>query len=802
MFRKLGDLIHRTSWFALIGGGLFVLVGLVLFAAPIHLLRMSETGRTPAERSAIKREINLAFGDRALTIAESVVKSMKARSGDPERIRDLNAALGEMERARREIERARSDVGRATGAASAGAREAARAAAQAALEMATQSAESAVEAATDAREAIEQARDDAIERLKDKGIDTAATRKSFDQLLKGARENERNARESLAAIRALPRRADASAAKSGSRSSAPPAAPAAPDDPADLPAGPPPPPSSRSTTRGSASPDSASAAAAADATDAAFSASRGDDAGGHPSSGLSIREDGRGRTHPVIVIDGTEPKKKGIAIHIDTNDRVTPGLVLPPEVRRDIRNKVEGDVWRVGVGSAMILVFVPLFMMLLIAKYLIGRSRRALAFAEEKKQEAEVSDINRQITEARLQALQAQIEPHFLYNTLANVQALTEFDPPAANAMVGHLIQYLRAALPKMRESTSTVGQEVELVRAYLNILKMRMGARLEFGIELPESLARRPFPPMMLPSLVENAIKHGLEPVREGGRIDVVVTQVSVDGRDRVRVEVRDTGRGMSGLPPTAGGGVGLTNLRERLNALHGAGARFKLEPNDPHGAIATIEVPLEAVATAGATADPAARAAAEAGAAGSFTATAATAQPLIADGPAPKGWRRMWRATSRTHSLWASIMSKLFFVLMFILAVAFALSLAALYSGWMPMIFGNQELEGIEGKALGSVLLLGGFLVAALAVAVVVAAFYGLGFVFAALIVVVPAAILVFLFPFLAPFIVVALIVWWFLRRRRRRRLAAAAATTQATGTAADSAKITGTSITDSVS
>src|SRR5436190_18515182 len=117
MFKSLGDLIHRTSWLALIGGGLSILVGLVLFAAPIHLLRLSETGRTPAEKSAIKREINLAFGDRALTIAESVVRSMKSRSVDPERIRDLDAALTAMDHARGEIDRARSDVGRALGSA-------------------------------------------------------------------------------------------------------------------------------------------------------------------------------------------------------------------------------------------------------------------------------------------------------------------------------------------------------------------------------------------------------------------------------------------------------------------------------------------------------------------------------------------------------------------------------------------------------------------------------------------------------------------------------------------------------------
>nr|AUN37333.1 autolysin sensor kinase [uncultured bacterium] len=747
MFKSLGDLIHRTSWWWLIGGGLFVLVGLVLFAAPIHLLRLPETGRTAAERSAIKREINLAFGDRALTIAEAVVRSMKSRSADPERMRELDSALAEMERARAEIERARSDVGKALSEGGMARRDAAKAAraaaaavAQSALDTATGAAEAAVEAATDAREGIEQARDDAIEKLKEKGVNTASTQRSFDELLRNARENERNAREALAAIKALPKRGEPPPVpgvsvtpdrRSRDRSEPAPAVPAVPDAPA-VPAPP-----------GASSGD----------------ASTAESASSLPSAGTKS-----GREPLIVFNDGAMPQKKGLSIHFDTNDaKGTPPVVLPPEMRRDIRNKVAGDVWRVGIGSGLILIYVPLFMMLLIAKYLIGRSRRALAFAEEKNQEAKVSDINRQITEARLQALQAQIEPHFLYNTLANVQALTEFDPPAANAMVGHLIQYLRAALPKMRESTSTVGQEVELVRAYLNILKMRMGARLDFGIDMPDALARRPFPPMMLPSLVENAIKHGLEPMREGGRIDVVVSQVSIDGRDRIRVEVRDTGRGLSDLPPAVGGGVGLTNLRERLKALHGDDARFTLEANTPRGAIATIEVPLQMESSVGAaSAQP--------------SAPLAAAAPIAAIEPPARGWRRAWRATSRTHSVWASIMSKLFFVLMIILAGAFALSLIALYTGTLPMNIGNLELEGIEGKALGSLMLLAAFAASAVAIAIVVAMFYGLGFVFAALLIIVPAAILVFLFPVLAPFLVVGLIVWWFLRRRRRRLAALA--------------------------
>ena len=632
MLKNLGDLIHRTSWKALLGGGFFVLIGLVLFTVPIRLMRLSDAGKTPQERSAIKREINLAFGDRALTIAESVVKSMKARSADPERIRDLDAALSEMERARRELDRARSDVGRAVGSAGSAARESASEATEAAVQTATDAAEAAVEAAVD----------------------------------------------------------------------------------------------------------------------------------GAALEGKAVTK--RPPTKIIIFDDPDRKSKPKVSIHIDGGPELN-RITLTPEARREIREKVAGDVWRVGVGSALIVLYVPLLMMVVLAKYWIGRSRRAFAFAEEKKQEAIVSDSNRQITEARLQALQAQIEPHFLYNTLANVQALTEIDPPAATAMVGHLIQYLRAALPKMRESTSTIGQEVELIRAYLNILKMRMGDRLEFGIDVPQDLSKCPFPPMMLLSLVENAIKHGLETLREGGRIDVLARRATIAGKERLQVEVRDNGRGLTDIPTLPGAGVGLTNLRERLLALHGGNARFTLEANTPRGAVATIEVPM--------------------GAAFADTLAAQGGQDMQAQSAAPnsaappsKGWKRWWRATRSTHSVWASIMTKVFFGLMFLLAVGFALSLIALYSGWMPINVGPLALEGIEGKALGSVMLLAGFVISTIVVAMLVAMFYGLGFLFAALLIIVPAAILVSVFPVLAPFVLVGVIIWWLWRRRRRRRIAAAAA------------------------
>ena len=712
MFKSLGDLIHRTPWWGLAFGGLFILLALAMFATPIHLLRLSDSGKTPAEKSAIKREINLAFGGQALNIAESVVSTMKARATDPDRIRELDRALAEMARARDELSKAQSRV---SGAGS----EAARSAADAALETAMTAAESAVESATDAREAIAEAKDEAVTKLRSKGLDTSSAARSFDELLQSAKDSEKTAREALSAIEALQHDAPRAAG-----AAAPPEVPPPPVPPKAVPE-----PAPTATPPGMASapsiaPDHVASPAAADKS---------------PSAGE-------------ITVPGRKGPKATIIIDIDPALPAT--AMLSPEIRNDIRAKVAGDMWRIGVGSALILLFIPLFVVLLIAKYYIGRSRRALAFAEEKKQEARVSDVSRQVTEARLQALQAQVEPHFLYNTLANVQALTEFDPPAANAMVGHLIQYLRAALPKMRESTSTIGQEIELVTAYLNILKMRMGSRLEFGIDVAPELLTKSFPPMMLPSLVENAVKHGLEPLREGGRIDVIATRVVTAGGERIRLQVRDNGRGLAAAPVQAGGGIGLTNLRERLAGLYGDTARFTIESNTPQGVVATIEIPVEV---------PVEKSPPMPGVEGVKTATAAPAAPVT-------GWRRAWQATSKTHSVWAWIASRLFFGLMFLLALVFLLALIGLYTGWMPVDIGDLQLHGIEGMALGSVLLLVGFAVSALAIAIVVAVFYGLGFLFAGLLVLVPAIILISLFPVLAPFILIGLAIYWFWWKKRK--------------------------------
>jgi len=182
--------------------------------------------------------------------------------------------------------------------------------------------------------------------------------------------------------------------------------------------------------------------------------------------------------------------------------------------------------------------------------------------------------------------MQAQVEPHFLFNTLANVQHLVETDPPEASRMLESLIQYLRAALPQMRESSTHLGRELEMARAFLDIHRIRMGTRLGYAIEVPESLRERTFPPMMLITLVENAVKHGVDPCCETGRITIRAEESG----GRLRVSVEDTGEG---IRPKKGGGVGLANIRERLKALYGTSASLVVEERQPHGVVASIEVP-----------------------------------------------------------------------------------------------------------------------------------------------------------------------------------------------------------------
>jgi signal transduction histidine kinase len=211
-------------------------------------------------------------------------------------------------------------------------------------------------------------------------------------------------------------------------------------------------------------------------------------------------------------------------------------------------------------------------------------ARAQLADAECRRE-----SLQAQMVEARLSALQAQIEPHFLFNTLANVKRLYETAPARGREMLSSLINYLRAALPTMREPGSTLARELELVRSFLTILQMRMGDRLAFEIDAEPALGAARVPPMVLPTLVENAIKHGLSPLPEGGRIRI--RAVAEDGR-RLVLQVEDNG---AGFAASGGSGVGLANTRSRLAALYGTEASLSLAMAAPRGVVATVRLPLQ---------------------------------------------------------------------------------------------------------------------------------------------------------------------------------------------------------------
>ena len=200
----------------------------------------------------------------------------------------------------------------------------------------------------------------------------------------------------------------------------------------------------------------------------------------------------------------------------------------------------------------------------------------------------ERASLDKQMLEAQLEVLQAQIEPHFLFNTLAHVKRLYEVRRETGDEMLTSLRHYLRTALPRMRAAGSTVQRETELVRAYLNILRLRLGPRLEFSFDIPPGAAHHALPPMVLITLVENAIKHGIAPRPEGGAIRI---RAAVHGRD-LEVEVADTGAGFSG---SLGNGVGLANIRARLAGLHGRRASLTLRHNSPRGVVACVRVPAE---------------------------------------------------------------------------------------------------------------------------------------------------------------------------------------------------------------
>jgi LytS/YehU family sensor histidine kinase len=208
---------------------------------------------------------------------------------------------------------------------------------------------------------------------------------------------------------------------------------------------------------------------------------------------------------------------------------------------------------------------------------------QAVAFERER------SELERKALDARLRLLQAQVEPHFLFNTLANVRELVDSGSPQASTVLGSLIAYLRAAVPRLQEPATTLGQELQLVRAYLELMQMRMPDRLQFMLHADETALGLRCPPMTLLTLVENAVRHGIDPSEEGGRIEVRVRVQ--DGR--CRAQVIDTGVGLQNAGK--GPGTGLSTLRERLQLTFGGDAELRLTALEPHGICAELDFPAQ---------------------------------------------------------------------------------------------------------------------------------------------------------------------------------------------------------------
>ena len=247
------------------------------------------------------------------------------------------------------------------------------------------------------------------------------------------------------------------------------------------------------------------------------------------------------------------------------------------------------------IGDILSAVLIALFAYLVAAKIIVRKTAEADAKLRVATDSADHEAMQRQLVQARLKLLQAQVEPHFLFNTLAAVDYLIETDAKRASVMQKTLISYLRAALPQMRQESSTLGREITLIRAYLQLLKLRIEDRLEFEIKVAPNLESAVFPPMVLQTLVENAIKHGIEPKPEGGRITVQADIID----SQLRVDVVDTG---VGLPDgdifgssKNGSGLGLDNIRNRLALLYPGASRMELRSGHEGGTLVRLSIPYQ---------------------------------------------------------------------------------------------------------------------------------------------------------------------------------------------------------------
>jgi len=259
-----------------------------------------------------------------------------------------------------------------------------------------------------------------------------------------------------------------------------------------------------------------------------------------------------------------------LAFYLST---ITPGE--PPFW--DVRDRMNGFLFLCSLGM-LVSSWVAMAALL--------HQRDALVLQSER----EHAELERQALDAQLRLLQAQVEPHFLFNTLANVQALVDAGSPRASPVLASLVAYLRAAVPRLSEPRNRLGQELEMVRAYLALMQLRLPDRLQFDVQVAPGLEALRCPPMTLLTPVENAVRHGIDPSLEGGRIDVCVRRLP---SGRCLAEVRDTGVGLQ--PNSQGLGTGLSTLRERLRLAFDGQAELRLSEVQPHGVLTEIELPAE---------------------------------------------------------------------------------------------------------------------------------------------------------------------------------------------------------------
>ena len=245
--------------------------------------------------------------------------------------------------------------------------------------------------------------------------------------------------------------------------------------------------------------------------------------------------------------------------------------------------------WLFSVRGAGSIVVVSLIISGVLLLIFLPRERAARAEAAMAREQARVAAAERAATLAQMKLLEAQVEPHFLYNTLAHVVSLIDAEPATARRMLDRLIVLLRATA-SAATGAATLGGQLELVRAYLDIIALRMGPRLAWNVDVPTELDALPLPPALLQPIVENAVKHGLEPKLDGG-------SVTIGARREERtltLTVADTGLGFRAMRGQGSTGLGLPNLRARLATLYGNAARLTIEDNAPMGSRVTLVIPL----------------------------------------------------------------------------------------------------------------------------------------------------------------------------------------------------------------